>query len=162
MARIKWNGDKVLKTLGDVVEHALLLTGYDALRIAQEDVPVDTGTLRRSGTVTIGALPDPQEVYTLAQCGMEKPKHGKRLSFAKRSVFVSYSTPYAIYLHESPNRDAFQEFKKLTGIDNRRMWRGRLKPTAKWKWLERALPKAWAKFERNLRRAEKKAVWWLR
>ncbi len=131
-----------MKTLTDVVEHALVLTGYDTLRIAQEDVPVETGTLRRSGTVTIGEPPNPQECYQMALIGQESPLRGKKLSDKKKSVFVSYSTPYAVFLHETKG------------------WRGRLKPTARWKWLERALPKAWKRFRKHLQRAEAKAKWW--
>lgn len=128
---IRWHGDKVLSELREVTGEALWLVGQDCLRQAQDNIPLDTGALRRSGHVSAGALPDPGGVYAAAvaetSAGEEREGSG--------DVFVSYSTPYAIVQHE--------------GLHIRHLHGGA-------KWLERALPLAWARLDTMIRRAKRK------
>lgn len=132
--RFVWKGDKVLASLEEAAMEAYWLLGQTALTEATRDVPVDTGTMLRSGTVTVGGLPDPEATYAAAESGQREPFSKQRLGEDK-GVCVSYSTPYAIALHESPH------------------WKGRLKPWTKWKWLERAIPKARKKWPQIVKRA---------
>ena len=56
---VELNWDKSAEDeLVDVVMEMLWHVGQETLRIAQNNIPLETGTLRRSGTVTIGDLPD--------------------------------------------------------------------------------------------------------
>ena len=128
---IRWHGDKVLSELREVTGEALWLVGQDCLRQAQDNIPLDTGALRRSGHVSVGALPDPGGVYAAAVAGtsMGEEREGSG------DVFVSYSTPYAIVQHE--------------GLHIRHLHGGA-------KWLERALPLAWARLDTMIRRAKRK------
>lgn len=66
---------------------------------SQKLVPVDSGTLRRSGVVTTGGLPEnSEEIYEDAKNGIENLK-GYSSSKAP-IVTISYNTPYARKQHE--------------------------------------------------------------
>lgn len=107
-AKFNWFGDIAKDKLRDVVAEFLWLAGQDAITQSVNDVPLDTGTLRRSGVVTVGELPSPEEIYQQAQSGK-----GNKDSSAtagrpsgggiRPKVYASYNTPYAIKLHESPH-----------------------------------------------------------
>lgn len=101
---LKWNGDKVKQQLAAVAEEVVWLAAQDAIRESTNNVPLDTGTLRRSGVVTLGELPNAKEVYE----GAEGGKSGKEYSESHRKTalgedavaYASYNTPYAVHLHE--------------------------------------------------------------
>lgn len=88
------------------VDEKLRNAGIKAMRIEMEKVlteaidltPVDTGTLRRSGTVTVGELPPFEQVHESAKSG-SKVKFTEPLS-ETTAVYVSFNTPYAKYQHE--------------------------------------------------------------
>ena len=156
--RVEWHGDDAADKLQRVVEEMLWLAGQDAITQAMNNVPLDTGTLRRSGTVTVEKLPEAAAVYHEAQGG--KGNKGKTIGKSAprmggkprdRRVFVSYNTPYAIWLHESPNwkpRDW-----KVTAAGRRVT-----KPAVgSWKWLEKALPAVKRRWPVYLARAKRKA-----
>ena len=88
--------------------------GQEALRFAMDSrlVPLDTGTLLRSGVVTT-EMPNMQQVFRMAQAGSMGLKYTKppgqefggrgRIGYGFESavrMFVSYNTPYAARLHE--------------------------------------------------------------
>ena len=52
--RVKWYGKQVEKAALDAAMKALITGGEAILTEAINETPVDTGTLRRSGTVTKG------------------------------------------------------------------------------------------------------------
>lgn len=131
---IRWNGGDVIRATHEAVAEALWMAGQDAVRRAQNDIPLDTGALRRSYAVTINVLPDPVAEYDRALAGIEPSN-----SFpgdAGMVAYVSYNTPYAPFLHEN-----------LT-------WRPRL--TGGPKWLEKNVPAAMKKFPAFLLRAMRK------
>lgn len=105
---VKWFGDEVTDKLQQVALEALWLAGQGAITHSINDVPLETGTLRRSGVVTADELPNAAEVYSDAQNGRGKYSKSARskdeppAAANKKSprVFVSYNTPYAIRLHE--------------------------------------------------------------
>lgn len=155
---IKWD-DRVAKDkIQSVVEEALWLAGQNAITLAMNDVPLDTGTLRRSGTVSAEKLPEARTVYDEAQAGrgnkgktigQDAPHTGGRLR--DLVVYVSYNTPYAIWLHESP--DWRPRGWRLTAKGRRVE-----KPAVgTWKWLEKALPKVKRRWNRYVSRAKRKA-----
>lgn len=155
---IKWDDRAAKDKIQRVVEEALWLAGQDAITQSMPNVPLDTGTLRRSGTVTAGKLPDAKPTYDEAQAGrgnkgktigQEAPHTGGRLR--DLVVYVSYSTPYAIWLHESP--DWRPRGWRLTAKGRRVE-----KPAVgTWKWLEKALPTVKRRWSGYVSRAKRKA-----
>jgi hypothetical protein len=83
-------------------------TGLIALRAGAEailteaidEAPVDTGTLRRSGTVTVGNLPDGAQVYAAAEGGVSMAKAFPGEIGKEQAVYISFNTPYARRQHE--------------------------------------------------------------
>lgn len=82
--------------------------GLKALRAGMESIltqaidaaPVMTGTLRRSGTVTIGGLPDAEHVYAGAAAGQDMRNAFPGMTGKKKIVYISFNTPYARRQHE--------------------------------------------------------------
>ena len=70
----KWHGDKAKRIIRKVGFKALHTGAEMVLTESIEETPIDTGTLRRSGTVT------------------DAPKES--------AVYISYNTPYAVAVHE--------------------------------------------------------------
>ena len=156
--RVEWFGDDAADRIQRTVEEMLWLAGQDAITQAMNNVPLDTGTLRRSGTVTVERLPEAAKVYSEAQSG--SGSRGKTIGKSAprmggkpidRRVFVSYNTPYAIWLHESP--DWKPRDWKVTAAGHRVT-----KPAVgSWKWLEKALPVVKKRWPVYLARAKRKA-----
>ena len=94
-------------------QRALWLAGHVVVDRATPDVPLDTGTLRRSAVVST-QLPDMQTVFNAVSAGSfglkmyDKPPgksitSGKSIGFISTGLvdmYVSYNTPYAARLHE--------------------------------------------------------------
>ena len=96
--RVKWYGKQVEKAALDAAMKALITGGEAILTEAINETPVDTGTLRRSGTVTKGGLPNAEQVFGDARAGNEQElgrEKGK-----EPAVYVSFNTPYARRQHE--------------------------------------------------------------
>jgi hypothetical protein len=99
----------------DAVRRGLWRAGHLVLDHANNDVPIETGTLRRSGVVSI-KLPNMMDIYNAAKggaVGLSAYAGGMKTSAGKTgkvsaaaeglvSMYVSYNTPYAAWLHESP------------------------------------------------------------
>lgn len=106
--RMKWYGEKAVKVAVKAGMEALMTGGEKILTEAIDEAPVDTGTLRRSGTVTMGALPpDSGQIYQDSKRkkeGGQGKKHKKAFrdqQLGKESaVYVSFNTPYARRQHE--------------------------------------------------------------
>jgi hypothetical protein len=78
-----------------------LRTGAEAiLTEAIDETPIDTGTLRRSGTVTVGALPDGAQVYEAAESGSDMKDAFPGPVGKEKAVYISFNTPYAVAQHE--------------------------------------------------------------
>jgi len=78
-----------------------LRTGAEAiLTEAIDETPIDTGTLRRSGTVTVGALPDGAQVFEAAKAGNEMKDAFPEKIGKEKAVYISFNTPYARRQHE--------------------------------------------------------------
>lgn len=112
---------KYISNTANVVDRAvqaaragLWRAGQLALDYARNDVPVETGTLRRSGVVSTKP-PRMEEIYEAAKNGrlnleaLGRPMKGisvnrrGRVSLSKSKpipMYVSYNTPYAARLHE--------------------------------------------------------------
>ena len=74
MADITWNGDEILAELRDAQVRGLTLAAEHLLQVSRGEVPIEEGTLERSGTATVDA--------------------------EARSAAVAYDTPYAARQHE--------------------------------------------------------------
>ena len=107
MARNKWR----IKEAVNIAEEAALKalrTGAEAiLTEAIDEAPVDTGTLRRSGTVTVGNLPkNPGQIYQDARPvkeGGQEKEHKDAFPEPvgkEKAVYISFNTPYARRQHE--------------------------------------------------------------
>ena len=78
-----------------------LRTGAEALLTeAIDETPIDTGTVRRSGTVTVGALPDVAQVYEAAESGRDMKDAFSDPVGKEKAVYISFNTPYARRQHE--------------------------------------------------------------
>jgi hypothetical protein len=72
MTKNKWRIKEAVKIAEEAGLKALRTGGEAILTEAIDEAPIDTGTLRRSGTVTVGKLPD-----SGARC-MKLPRLGTR------------------------------------------------------------------------------------
>ena len=105
--RSKWRIKEAVKIAEEAGLKALRTGAEKILTEAINSAPVDTGTLRRSGTVTVGGLPpDGEAIY---QASKRKKEGGQRKSHKKaflepvgteNAVYISFNTPYARRMHE--------------------------------------------------------------
>lgn len=98
---LEWYGDKVKKQNRAAANRALWKFAEAMLTNANTRVPHDEGTLERSGIVTQDKLPDPETIYNQA-LNRVTPKAKFDFANGELRYFISYNTPYAINLHESP------------------------------------------------------------
>ena len=181
--KMKWEGDAALGKIERVALEVLWLAGQDMVTQATNEVPLDTGTLRRSGVVTVDSPPQAATVFAEAQKGKgnksksakDKESPAPAAKNAKRPcVVVSYNTPYAIKLHEtlwtprnwkysswkrSKRKDALSRSVKLDDNDEVLYLEKIPKPAVgRNKWIERAIPKIGERMRSGvyLRRAKKK------
>ena len=96
----KWRIKEAVKITEDAALKALRTGAEAILTEAIDETPVETGTLRRSGTVTVGGLPDGEQVYEAAESGTEMKNAFPQPIGKEKAVYVSYNTPYARRQHE--------------------------------------------------------------
>lgn len=100
MAKNKWRIKEAVKIAEEAALKALRTGAEAVLTEAIDEAPVDTGTLRRSGTVTVGELPDGARVFEAAEAGNEmKDAFPERIG-KEKAVYISFNTPYARRMHE--------------------------------------------------------------
>jgi len=98
--RNRWRTKEAAK-IAEAAGLKALRTGAEAiLTEAIDETPVETGTLRRSGTVTVGGLPDGVQVYEAAEAGTEMKDAFSKETGKEKAVYISFSTPYARRQHE--------------------------------------------------------------
>ena len=100
---VVWKGEEAIAESHDILLEALEITARNVLITAKKYAPIDTGTLRRSGCVTVGFRPNPNEVYREAEKGTgEKSVIETSAGSADDElvVYVTFNTPYAAKLHE--------------------------------------------------------------
>ena len=100
MAKSKWRTKEAVKIAEEAGLKALRTGAEAILTEAIDEAPIDTGTLRRSGTVTVGALPDGVQVYEAAEAGAEMKDVFKKEAGKEKAVYISFNTPYARRQHE--------------------------------------------------------------
>jgi len=100
MANKKWRIKEAVKIAEEAALKALRTGAESILTEAIDETPVETGTLRRSGTVTIGGIPDAAKVYAAAESGTEMKNAFPQPIGKEKAVYVSYNTPYARRQHE--------------------------------------------------------------
>ena len=101
---VVWKGEQVIEEMDDVLFKALDRIAERILFSAKQNAPLETGALRRSGCVTIGLPPNPEEVYGKAQKGSgEDSVLGKPTGSPNDELvmYVTFNTPYAARLHEN-------------------------------------------------------------
>jgi len=100
MAKDKWRIKEAVK-IAEEVSLKALRTGAEAiLTEAIDEAPIDTGTLRRSGTVTVGKLPDGARVFEAAESGSDMKDAFPGPEGKEKAVYISFNTPYARRQHE--------------------------------------------------------------
>jgi hypothetical protein len=100
MAKNKWRIKEAVKIAEEAGLKALRTGAEAILTEAIDETPVDTGTLRRSGTVTVGSKADGGQVYAAAEGGTEMKDAFPGEIGKEKAVYVSFSTPYARRQHE--------------------------------------------------------------
>ena len=100
MAKNKWRIKEAVKIAEEAALKALRTGAEAILTEAINEAPIETGTLRRSGTVTVGALPDGAQVYEAAESGNEMKDAFPGKSGKEKAVYISFNTPYARRMHE--------------------------------------------------------------
>lgn len=98
---LKWDGDRAAKAIKEATAKGSLITAEAILTEAGENVPRQTGTLARSGTISINQDINAQEAYSQAKTGAVKRATNANESTSK--IFISYNTPYAHRQHEDLN-----------------------------------------------------------
>jgi len=98
--RNKWRTKEAVKIAEEAGLKALRTGAEAILTEAIDETPIDTGTLRRSGTVTVGALPDGVKVYEAAESGSEMKDAFPEKIGKEKAVYISFNTPYARRQHE--------------------------------------------------------------
>lgn len=98
--RSKWRIKEAVKIAEEAGLKALRTGAEAILTEAIDETPIDTGTLRRSGTVTVGALPDGAQVYEAAESGSEMKNAFPGPEGKEKAVYISFNTPYAWRQHE--------------------------------------------------------------
>jgi hypothetical protein len=100
MAKNKWRIKEAVKIAEEAALKALRTGAESILTEAIDETPIETGTLRRSGTVTVGALPDGAQVYEAAESGSNMKDAFPGPEGKEKAVYVSFNTPYARRQHE--------------------------------------------------------------
>ena len=100
MAKNKWRIKEAVKIAEEAGLKALRTGAEAILTEAIDETPIETGTLRRSGTVTVGALPDGAQVYEAAESGTEMKDAFPGQEGKEKAVYVSFNTPYARRQHD--------------------------------------------------------------
>jgi hypothetical protein len=100
MAKNKWRIKEAVKIAEEAALKALRTGAETILTEAIDETPIETGTLRRSGTVTVGALPDGTQVYEAAESGSNMKDAFPGPEGKEKAVYISFSTPYARRQHE--------------------------------------------------------------
>ena len=98
--RSKWRIKEAVKIAEEAGLKALRTGAEAILTEAIDEAPIDTGTLRRSGTVTVGKLPDGARVYEAAESGNEMKDAFPEKIGKEKAVYISFNTPYARRMHE--------------------------------------------------------------
>lgn len=99
--KIKWRGDLALKIAEEAARDALFVSGESLLTDAIDKTPIETGTLRRSGTVTVGGKADSTSVYKSAKSGTDQSGAHPAPISDELTAYVSFNTPYAKAQHEA-------------------------------------------------------------
>ncbi len=100
MAKNKWRIKEAVKIAEEAGLKALRTGAEAILTEAIDEAPIDTGTLRRSGTVTVGKLPDGARVFEAAEAGNEMKDAFPEKIGKEKAVYISFNTPYARRMHE--------------------------------------------------------------
>jgi hypothetical protein len=98
--RNRWRTKEAVRIAEQAGLKALRTGAEGILTEAIDETPVETGTLRRSGTVTVGGLPDGAQVYEAAEAGTEMKDAFSDPVGKEKAVYISFSTPYSRRQHE--------------------------------------------------------------
>lgn len=109
--KLQWNGTQAKQEIAKALLGAVVDGAEDVLTEAIDETPIDTGTLRRSGFVSVRKPPNPEAIYAAARSSVSDNAGGskstrKKLTKADLSatvVYITFNTPYALRQHEDLN-----------------------------------------------------------
>ena len=100
MANNKWRIKEAVKIAEEAALKAFRTGAESILTEAIDEAPIETGTLRRSGTVTVGKIPNMETVFEAAEAGREMKDAFPGKEGKEKAVYISFNTPYARRQHE--------------------------------------------------------------
>lgn len=101
MSKLTWRGNEVKEIAHEAAIKAGRTAMEDILTAAIDEAPLLSGTMRRSGTVTVGGLPpDPNDIYESAKAGADQKGTFPGELGSEKVIYGSFNTPYAIKQHE--------------------------------------------------------------
>jgi len=100
---LTWNGDNVAKGLKAAVAIGSYLTAEEILAEGVKNCPKQTGTLSRSGTISINKDINAQEAFSQAKTGSVKSAKKSQINASVDKLYISFNTPYAHRQHEDLN-----------------------------------------------------------
>lgn len=98
--RNRWRTKEAVKIAEEAGLKALRTGAEAILTEAIDEAPIESGTLRRSGTVAVGKLPDGAQVYAAASAGTGMEGAFPNKIGKEKAVYISFNTPYAHRQHE--------------------------------------------------------------
>lgn len=97
---LEWKGEAVAKAIKTATAKGSYITAEEVLTEAIENCPKQTGTLRRSGTISANKDINAQEAYSQAKTGAVKRAEKSAIKDITDKIFISFNTPYAHRQHE--------------------------------------------------------------
>lgn len=97
---LEWKGEAVAKAIKEATAKGSYVTAEEILTEATSNCPKQSGTLRRSGTISIDKDINAQEAYSQAKTGAVKRAEKAKAVAVTDKIFVSFNTPYAHRQHE--------------------------------------------------------------
>lgn len=126
--KLEWKGDEAVSALVTGAYEAALDTAVETMIDAQDRAPKHTGTLARTGAVTVNYVPPARSVFEAAGGGKRftGTNHLRILLPKTRPktrnirIYLTFSAPYALQAHENMNnRTGSPKFLEIPAMSMR-------------------------------------------
>lgn len=115
-----WKGEAAREIARAAALGAATKGAEKILNVAINKTPLLSGTLRRSGCVTVGTLPNPDSIFQTAKAGRATKRPDSKVKALAQAVkgeelavYVTFNTPYALDQHEGNHQHKNGERKYL-------------------------------------------------
>jgi hypothetical protein len=122
--RLDWDGDRALDAMRQANYEAAVASATGFMLEAKARAARKTGTMGRSGAITVNKLPDMYSIFAAAGGGVSYtgmdflnallPKAAPRSWQVK--VYMSFNTPYSAFQHETGPNAKFLERPVRSGV----------------------------------------------